>query len=285
MGLGGKLAVPVHERGSEVGPTEPFEVHGEKADVVEHITPPEAVAELEAIEHAGTVIEAVDVLGQQVAVTVQHAAGSDAFVEQLGPAMQILGGEQSDLVERGAIERFWDERLELLEVLLPEAEQRSGCRHRGDVRARDALGVRDCHEAGNLPDALSDVSLAAHQSRQPPLGGHAPHAHRVIDHDAEVVDDILHAQVHIGGKAAIQLHLPRTDRRAPLRGAQVDKRKANVLLSLVRHVAVEGHPRDVRLDDVSRTTGSVEDPSIDTHGACQPLWAGKCSTIASEPGK
>ena len=123
----------------------------------------------------------------------------------------------------------------------------------------------DCHEARNLPDAAADIRLAAHQRGEPPLGRHTPHADCVVDHDALVVDHLLDPQIHVGGEAAVELELASADRLAPFRRAQVDERKAHVLLPLVRDIAVECHRRDVRLDDVSRPSCRVEDPRSDSH--------------------
>ncbi len=55
------------------------------ADVVQHIAPAEPVVELEPVKDAWTVGETEDVLGEQVAVPIDDAAASDAFVEQRRP--------------------------------------------------------------------------------------------------------------------------------------------------------------------------------------------------------
>ena len=54
-GVGGQLAVPGQEPGGQVGPAEPLQVHGQEGHVEEHVTPPVAGSELEAVEDAGAV--------------------------------------------------------------------------------------------------------------------------------------------------------------------------------------------------------------------------------------
>ena len=54
--------------------TEPFQVHGQEGDVVEAVDVAQAVVELQAVQRPGPVVEAEDVVGDQVAVAVDDAA-------------------------------------------------------------------------------------------------------------------------------------------------------------------------------------------------------------------
>ena len=69
-----------------------LEVHRQEPDVIQHIAPAEPVVELEPVEDARTVVEAEDVLGEQVAVPVDDAAPSDALVQQRRSARPGSGG-------------------------------------------------------------------------------------------------------------------------------------------------------------------------------------------------
>src|SRR5207342_2228779 len=85
IGFGGELAVPRHELGTEVGGADSLEVHGEKAHVGEHVAVAELVVELDAVEDARTVIKAEDLVGEQVAVAVDHFGIGDPMVEEGSP--------------------------------------------------------------------------------------------------------------------------------------------------------------------------------------------------------
>ena len=93
IGFGGELAVPRHEPGTEVGCADSLEVHGKKAHVSEHIAVAELVVELDAVEDARTVIEAEDVVGEQVAVAVDHFAVGDPMFEEGCPAVEVATRE------------------------------------------------------------------------------------------------------------------------------------------------------------------------------------------------
>ena len=93
IGFGGELAVPRHEPGTEVGCADSLEVHGKKAHVGEHIAVAELVVELDAVEDARTVIEAEDVVGEQVAVAVDHFAVGDPMFEEGCPAVEVATNE------------------------------------------------------------------------------------------------------------------------------------------------------------------------------------------------
>ena len=72
----GELGVAVQEGLGEAGVAEVFEVHGEERGVVEPVDVPEVVVEVQAVQQARTVVEAVDVVGEQVAVAVDDPVGA-----------------------------------------------------------------------------------------------------------------------------------------------------------------------------------------------------------------
>ena len=81
--------VAVEEAASEVGAAEPLEVHREERDVGEHVAVAQGVVELEAVEHARTVVEAEDVVGQEIAVPVADPSARDPVEQQCGTSAEI----------------------------------------------------------------------------------------------------------------------------------------------------------------------------------------------------
>src|SRR5581483_1871033 len=96
--LAGQLPVVGQEPLGRLGVAQPFEVHGQEGHVGQHVDVAQPVVELDAVEDAGAVVEAEDVLGLEVAVAVAHRAGGDAVVEQRRPAGQVAAGEVLDMV-------------------------------------------------------------------------------------------------------------------------------------------------------------------------------------------
>ena len=54
----------VEEEATEVGTAQTFEVSCKEGRIVEHVDPPESIVELQAVEHPGSVGQAVDVVGK-----------------------------------------------------------------------------------------------------------------------------------------------------------------------------------------------------------------------------
>ena len=73
-GIAGELDEAVDELAGQLGGTQTFQVHGQDGGVVDAVDRPEVVVELEAVEDAGAVAQAEDVLGEQIAVSVTDVA-------------------------------------------------------------------------------------------------------------------------------------------------------------------------------------------------------------------
>ena len=73
-GVGGELDESVHELAGERGCADAFQVHGEHGGVVDAVDSAEVVVELQAVQDAWPVVEAEDVVGEQVAMPVADAA-------------------------------------------------------------------------------------------------------------------------------------------------------------------------------------------------------------------
>ena len=79
------------------------------------------------------------------------------------------------------------------------------------------------HHPSDRAEASGDIAVLLHQRRQTPIGRHAPHHDRVVDHLARLVEDLLDAEVDIAAEPTIELDLPATDRLTALRRAEVDE--------------------------------------------------------------
>ncbi len=82
------LAVRGEEECRRLRGTELFQVHGEEGGIVEAVDVAQPVVEIQTVEHAWAVVEAEDVVGEQVAVPVHHPPLFDAHVEQPFSAMR-----------------------------------------------------------------------------------------------------------------------------------------------------------------------------------------------------
>ena len=90
------VAIPIEEHTAEIRATEPLEIHRKERDVGEDVAVPKAVVEFQAVDRTRPVVEAEDVVGEEVAVTVARMAAGDALFEERVPARQVATGERCD---------------------------------------------------------------------------------------------------------------------------------------------------------------------------------------------
>ena len=81
-GVTGVLAVPVGEALGQVTGAEALQVHRQERGVVQPVDPAQPVVELQAVKDPGPVVQAEDVLGEQVPVPVYDAARADPRLKQ-----------------------------------------------------------------------------------------------------------------------------------------------------------------------------------------------------------
>ena len=124
-----------------------LQVHGQEGDVVQPVDEAEMFVELQAVQDAGSVGEAEDVVAQQVAVSVDDAAPPDAVVEQRLAAVEELVDEVLDLEGVGGVQHCSVEGAELVEGGLPAAAQGVSPRLFVD------LGVRGGRGCGSRPSS------------------------------------------------------------------------------------------------------------------------------------
>ena len=182
----------------------------------------------------------------------------DAILQQRVASLDVLMGEDTDLVERLAVERGRHEIPHLSEVLIPEVPERLGRADGSDLIGGPSFGMGDGDErerSAGCTSRMSDLSRGEH--RQPPICRHAPHPHRMVDHDAAFVDDVLDSEVHVGREPTVQVDLAVAHLLAALERAEVDEREPHILLSFVDDVSVERNGRDVRLEHLSPAGGMM----------------------------
>ena len=107
-GVGRVLRVRGEERAGQVRATEVVEVHGQEGDVGQRVAETEIVVELDAVQDAGPVVEAEDVVGQQVAMTVTRSAACDPRLEQRRPAVEVAVGQAMHPADREVVEHVAD---------------------------------------------------------------------------------------------------------------------------------------------------------------------------------
>ena len=232
----------------QLGAAEPFQVHGEEGGVVEAVDVAQPVVELQAVQHARAVVEAEDVVGEQVAVAVDDPFGP--VPQQWRTAVDERQDERLDGAELVGVDHLIRIRLELGEVGDPPAPQRRGATVDDDVGVPPGAGVEGRQRVGDRAQRRLDVVAVHDQGRQPPRGRHPPHDDQRLgvgpvrrvgrEHPAD-------AEVNVGSQAPVERHLPLAGRRPAGRRGEVQEVRAHRLLHLVGAVADEEHHTGVRL--------------------------------------
>ena len=250
--LAGELPVAGQERGGGLGGAEPFEVHGQEGDIGENVDVAEAVVELDAVEDAGAVVEAEDVLGLEVAVPVPDRSEGDPLVEQRLPARQVAADEVLDPVGESGVEDRAGEGVHLGEAGVPHGGDGVAPAGGGDLLRRLGRGVEDGDAPGNLGHGLVDGVPVLHEPGQPPFGRHAAHDYQVVAGHAVLADDVGHAEVDVGGQAPVELHLPVAGLLPGRPVGEVEEPERHRLLELVDAFADRDEDRNVGLGDRDR---------------------------------
>ena len=115
----GPLLVHADELGGQVDTAQTFEVHGQEGHVGTDVPIAERIGELNAVDDADAVVEAEDILGLQVAMSVAHPTRRNTCVEQGAMAMQPTPSQHADPRIDLGVEHRTDERRRFMEVHLP----------------------------------------------------------------------------------------------------------------------------------------------------------------------
>ncbi len=278
MRLRGVLPVGRQEPAGEVCPAEVLQVHRKEGSVVEHVAPAEPGVELHAVEDPGAVVEAEDVLGEQVAVPVDDPSFGDPVREQPVPALQVGHRLATDPGDRVAVDEPSGEGCGLLEVGGPEHGQVLDRAGEVDGRSAGGPGV-ECGQAPRHRRQVRPVEVRIGDHRcQPAIGRQTAHHDQVVDGGPALVDDVVDPEVHIRGQPPVELHLPPAVGQAQLAGREVQERGRDRLAHLVHALAHEEQHRDVGLHhssalhevDPSPLPWAAPEANVPDGGPCPP---------------
>ena len=256
----------IQEAEGQVAPAVRLEIHGEEGDVAAHVDPAQGGIEFEAVESGHLVAQHHRVGQVQVAVALAHPAGGLALFEQRPQPPRLVVEPAAQAAEDGRL----DEAAQAVErgrgIGLDARHgtpRRLGTGRRNPFvergqPGRQAIEVRRLERAGGQP-------LAQQRS-----GRELPHAQHVFDRFAgplqtrrrDAAADRHHVAIERWRQPPVQAQLLVAVVPARLQGAEVEEAEAHRLLDLPRMLAVEQHPRDVRLDALHRAAGArLQEPA------------------------
>ena len=260
--VAGQPGVLLQEEPSEVGAAEEFEIHRQERGIVDDVDVAQPVVEFQAVQQRRAVVEAEDVIGQQVGVAVDDLVLGDAPGEQHRAPGNEVGCQPGGLGDGIGLEARDDAvgiPFEFGEVLRPARgdgiHPRLGV-HLATPRGR---GVEAGQHQGDGAQFRLDLVAAADHGRQPALVGVAAHDEDGLTRPAPGRGEVTDAQVAVGGQSAVQLQLVGAGPLPALEGAEVEEVGDHRLLDLVGPVADEEHHPGVRLGG-QRTLLHTSDP-------------------------
>ena len=246
MVLVAELAVVAEELTGQVRVAPALQVHHQERGVGQDVAVPEVVGEGQAVEDAGAVVEAEDVVAEQVTVTVAYQPLSDPLLEEWRPSLDVSTSEGPDAVEHGR--DIGPKPPESVEVLGPPVQD----------------GVRRCHgpsplvgeggfrgmeggdDASHVADGLPRLVASVEDVGETAVRRHALHH----DHGLELLAieaDRPDASVHVRRQTTIELDLPLACLASQRASRLVEYVGPDGFRHLVRTVLAEDHPGDVGL--------------------------------------
>ena len=235
-----------------------FQVHRQERCVVDGVDVAQGVVELQAVQQLRAIVEAEDVVGEQVGVPVDDSALGDATGEQHRAACDEVDCQPPGFVDHLRIEPGHHPvgvALQLGQVLLPAARDRlhPGLSvHLPPTRGR---GMEPREQQRHRLQVLLDGFAAAHQGGQPTLVGVTAHHDdglRWLAGRGEVGD----AQVAVGRQPAVEHDLTGARVLPAVQRREVQKVGDHRLLDLVGPVADEEDQAGVGLGDL-RVGGGI----------------------------
>ena len=136
MVLIGEVPVPGEQRVRRRPSRKPLDVHCQKRNIEQDIADPIVVAEGQAIDDPRPVVEAEDVVGQEIAMTVPDHAIGDPFLEQQPASGQIGTGEDGGPCGVVLRENGSDVAVDDIEVVHPVGQDGGSRRHGGRAGRR-----------------------------------------------------------------------------------------------------------------------------------------------------
>ena len=249
-------AIAAHERRGQVRAAGFVQLHDEERQVSRDVDVAQPVIELDAVDHLDVALEQ-HVLEPEVAVSIADPAAGGAAVELVPHAGEERRGEPLGGSDSPPLRRFPQQAPQRREVVVERPLDR--------FRAIRAPLARSIGVKARKPSAdRRQLHGSGRAGRNPPRERRVlrvpPHLDRIVHGIGAVLraelqtavrcrDQRPHAEIYVGGEPAIESDLGTTHRQ-PSRGRSVvDVRQHQRLLDLVRPVAGEEDPRDVRLAD------------------------------------
>jgi hypothetical protein len=137
------------------------------------------VVELEAVDDPRAVVEAEDVVGEEVTVTVAHPAIGNPPVEQRRPPFGVSPGERDDPVQGLRVERG-AQPAHLLVVCLPAGQDGPRCPVRGDLGRRLRTGMELGDGPGDATELLPHAVPLPDRTGEACGVGEAPHHDQMV---------------------------------------------------------------------------------------------------------
>lgn len=166
------------------------------------------VVELEAVQDTGAVVEAEDVVGEQVAVAVDDAALFDAGIEQRLTASEIAADESLGLVQvvtDAAVEAVVATQVpHLVETRRPAPGQRVPGALLLDLPASGCVGVPRGEQSGDGAQDVVDVGSVADEPGQAAVRGQASHHDHRLRRVRVRAAQLSHAQVDVRREAPVE---------------------------------------------------------------------------------
>ncbi len=223
------------------------EIHCQAGDVVDAVEVAQGVVRVEAIEDTGSVRQAEDVVGDQVAVTVDDTVVRETMVEQRPAPREIgphPGVDEKEIVLAQDISGGGGDGPE---AVSPASGQRISSPGGVDGVAEGTVGMHCCHQFCDAVDVMVQIGAGLGQRGQPGVRGHAPHRHQGFAHAAVEIGQFCHSLVDIGREPRVQRDLASAGCPPGRSRGQIEERCAHRLLHLVDAVTECHHVGRERL--------------------------------------
>lgn len=232
-------SVSAQEMTRQVGPAQTLEIHGQKCHVGEDVAGTEPIVELEAIEHPGPVVEAEDVVGQEVPVAVTGPPLFHPMLEERPATGEEPRRERRDVVQHVGVKHISAEGLHGRAVRRPSRDFGVDTCDLVDPLRTLRVTMEPGQKVGQAVEVAEHRRPADHQRRQPPVVGHAAHHEEMIQERPVRPRHVGDPQVHVRRQPTVERKLLLTCREPRLARPEIHESQVEGLLHLVGTVAQE----------------------------------------------
>ena len=175
-------------------------------------------------------------------MALAHPTGGDACGDQRPATVEVAVHQRLGPLAHLPVDAVAEVGPQLVEPVGPVPPQPVGAVDLGHVvpgRVRRRRGVEGHHLVGDGPQGVGHVVAPLHAPGQSQVLRHPVHDHQVVAERPVGPGDVGHPLVHVGGQAAVEVHLQVAGGQALLPGAEIDEAQVDGLLQLVDPVAHE----------------------------------------------